>query len=197
MNRRTHTLLPSHRVLRKPTIPSNTEQELHNSKQKQRLNHNQQARDLSNLDLGTTVRIQRLGTRQTWTKARVEERLPHRSYRVKTEDGRILRRNRRHFRATKETFRETAPFENVFEDWQQSPVVYQAETRTETEERDKELHRAEVREEPVYNTCYGRASKPPKRFCDWVYHQGISMHCDSSLILCKIVSIVGTIIFFF
>ena len=46
--------------------------------------------------------------------------------------------NLRHLRATKETFRETAPYENVFEDWQKSPVVDQAETRTETEERDKE-----------------------------------------------------------
>ena len=104
------------RVLLKHAVPSNTEQELHNSKQKQRLNHNQQL-------------ISRLNVPRPWNhlqdttiwyttdmdkfKARVEERLPYRSYRVKMEDGRVLRRNRRHLRVTKETFREAAPYKNL------------------------------------------------------------------------------------
>ena len=42
-----------------------------------------------------------------------------------------------------------SPVWERFEDQQQSPVVDQAETRTEAEERDNELHSLEVSEEPV------------------------------------------------
>ena len=55
------------------------------------------------------------------------------------------------------------PYENVFEDSHQSPVVDQAETQTKAEERQNESHRVEVREGPVNTTRYGRASKLPNR----------------------------------
>ena len=48
---------------------------------------------------------------QTWFKAEIEELADVRSYKVKTEDGRILRRNRRHLCRSREPFYSSQPSE--------------------------------------------------------------------------------------
>ena len=42
--------------------------------------------------------------KKTWTKAQVEKQVDVRSYAVRTEDGRLFQRNRRHLRESKEPF---------------------------------------------------------------------------------------------
>ena len=42
--------------------------------------------------------------KQRWTKEKVEQQVDVRSYAVRTEDGRLFRRNRRHLRQSKEPF---------------------------------------------------------------------------------------------
>ncbi|PFX33017.1 Uncharacterized protein K02A2.6 [Stylophora pistillata] len=42
--------------------------------------------------------------KQRWTKAQVEQQVDVRSYAIRTEDGRLFRRNRRHLRLSKEPF---------------------------------------------------------------------------------------------
>ena len=49
---------------------------------------------------------------QTWFKAEIEELADVRSYRVKTEYGRILRRNRRHLCRSREQFYSSRPSED-------------------------------------------------------------------------------------
>ena len=62
---------------------------------------------------GKTVRLMPLphGKSQTWFKAEIEELADVRSYKVKTEDGRILRRNRRHLCRSREPFYSSQPSE--------------------------------------------------------------------------------------
>ena len=62
---------------------------------------------------GKTVRIMPLphDKGQTWFKAEIEELADVRSYKVKTEDGRILRRNRRHLCRSREPFYSSQPSE--------------------------------------------------------------------------------------
>ena len=48
-----------------------------------------------------------------WVKARVEDQVDIRSYEVRTEDGRLYRRNRRHLRQSKEPFVQTSETSSV------------------------------------------------------------------------------------
>ena len=69
------------------------------------------AKELEELLPGDLVRIQpqpsKLRKRKEWTLARVEGKVNIRSYQVRTEDGRVYRRNRRHLRRTRETTRDS------------------------------------------------------------------------------------------
>ncbi|CAH3041491.1 unnamed protein product, partial [Porites lobata] len=69
--------------------------------------------ELSPLVKGKTVRIMPLphDKSQTWFKAEIEELADVRSYKVKTEDGRILCRNRRHLCRSREPFYSSQPSE--------------------------------------------------------------------------------------
>ena len=68
-------------------------------------------KEFSPLVKGKTVRIMPLphDKGQTWFKAEIEELADVRSYKVKTEDGRILRRNRRHLCRSREPFYSSQP----------------------------------------------------------------------------------------
>ena len=70
-------------------------------------------KELSPLVKGKTVRTMPLphDKSQTWFKAEIEELADVRSYKVKTEDGRILRRNRRHLCRSREPFYSSQPSE--------------------------------------------------------------------------------------
>ena len=68
--------------------------------------YNRGAKELDELHPGDRVHIQpqrsQLGKKKEWTPAKVEEKVDIRSYQVRTEDGRVYRRNRRHLRRTRE-----------------------------------------------------------------------------------------------
>ena len=71
------------------------------AQQTQAFYYNRSAHTKPQLNLNQTVRI-KLNSESDWVKGQVVEILPFRSYNVKTENGRIYRRNRRHIRFSNE-----------------------------------------------------------------------------------------------
>ena len=71
------------------------------TKQAEYYNHN--AKELRKLRNGETVRVKSTHNK-TWEKAQVEQEINIRSYRVRTEDGRQYRRNRKDLKATFDSF---------------------------------------------------------------------------------------------
>ena len=106
--RRTRTQLPTAEVLLKPqtTDTAATRDQILKRKEKQTYHYNQQAKEFPSLLKGETVRVApQPGNRpQKWFKAVVQEQTDVRSYNVRTEDGRMFRRSRRHVRSSKEPF---------------------------------------------------------------------------------------------
>ena len=104
--RRTKTLLPTSNRLLKPKIPEDVDQKIKLQKAKQSLYFNEGAKELQELRPGDIVRIQpkksQVGKQKDWARAKVDGKVDIRSYQVRTEDGRIYRRNRRHLRRTQE-----------------------------------------------------------------------------------------------
>ena len=64
--------------------------------------YNRQSRPLSDLPVGTPVRIQDQGTKEWGTKAFVTDQVGPRSYELTTCDGAVLRRNRQHLKDSAE-----------------------------------------------------------------------------------------------
>ena len=95
----TRTLLPTTSSLLQPEVPKDTLEKLKLRKAKQALYFNVGAKELTELNVGDSVRVKPLHTtkRNTpWAKARVQGKVDVRSYQIRTEDGRVYRRNRRH-----------------------------------------------------------------------------------------------------
>ena len=71
---------------------------------------NQNTKEFKPLQTGEVVRVVRkpFDRDKRWFKARVEGQLDIRSDEVRTEDGRVHRRNRRHLRQSKEPFSSTS-----------------------------------------------------------------------------------------
>ena len=105
--RRTKTLLPTSNHLLKPKIPKEVEDKLTLKKAKQAMYYDRGTKELEELLPGDLVRRHpqqsKLRKRKDWSLARVEGKVDIRSYQVRTEDGRVYRRNRRHLRRTQET----------------------------------------------------------------------------------------------
>ena len=100
--RRTRTLIPTTSELLKPKIVEDVQGKLLRRKQLQAKHYNISAKELPPLSKGEIVRVKPTDRSGRWFKARVEQQVDVRSYEVRTEDGRILRRNRRHLRSSKE-----------------------------------------------------------------------------------------------
>lgn len=101
MSRRTRTLLPTSEKLLKPKLAENVQEGKWKTRTKQAFYYNRNARDLPPLKTGDSVRIQPTSNpKAPWKKATVQEQVNMRSYKVLTEDGSALRRNRRHLKAT-------------------------------------------------------------------------------------------------
>jgi len=105
-SRRTKMLLPTSNRLLKATVPEDIGQKMKLQKAKQSIYYNKGAKELEELRPGDIVRIQprksQMGKSRDWTQARVEGKVDIRSYRIRTEDGRVYRRNRRHLKHTRE-----------------------------------------------------------------------------------------------
>ena len=102
-SRRTRTRLPLAQKLLKPKVSENVQDKLMKRKELQTKYYNVGAKDLASLKVGEVVRIKPFGYSNRWIKARVEGQADIRSYNVRTEDGRLYRRNRKHLRRTAET----------------------------------------------------------------------------------------------
>ena len=102
--RRTKTRLPTSNQLLKPKLLEEVSQKLKLQKAKESLYYNKGAKELEELRPGDIVRLQpstsQTGKKKDWTQARVKGRVDIRSYQVRTEDGRVFRRNRGHLRHT-------------------------------------------------------------------------------------------------
>ena len=102
--RRTKTRLPTSDQLLKPKLLEEVSQKLKLQKAKESLYYNKGAKELEELRPGDIVRLQpstsQTGKKKDWTQARVKGKVDIRSYQVRTEDGRVFRRNRGHLRHT-------------------------------------------------------------------------------------------------
>ena len=100
--RRTRTLIPTTSELLKPKIVEDVPLKLFKRKQLQAKYYNISAKELPPLNNGEVVRVKPTDRSGRWYKARVEKQVDVRSYDVRTEDGQVFRRNRRHLRSSKE-----------------------------------------------------------------------------------------------
>ncbi|XP_023815343.1 uncharacterized protein K02A2.6-like isoform X2 [Oryzias latipes] len=97
LSRRTRTLIPMSDSLLQPKVTKNN-QGLTKNRERQSKYYNRTARDMDNLNPGDSVRVQPFEPHGLWDKARVCKTLGDRSYEVEMDNGRVLRRNRRHLR---------------------------------------------------------------------------------------------------
>ena len=76
--------------------------------------YNQYARDLTNIEPGTTVRV-RIDKEKSWSqKGKVVKKCKQPSaYQVMNEKGNIVRRNRRHLLPTTESFKVTSDYDDL------------------------------------------------------------------------------------
>lgn len=103
MNRQTRTLLPMKSALLQPKVPDNIYQRVSESKSRQAHYYNTGARDLDRFSKGDTVRIKPEHS-NTWDKGIILSNQSDRSYNVLKENGKVIRRNRKHLRHTEEKF---------------------------------------------------------------------------------------------
>ena len=97
---RTRTPLPTSVTLLQPKLPENVAHKLKTQKSKQSEYFNVGAEELGELAVGDRVRIK--PHKATERGAVVEDKVGIRSYLVRTVDGQVYRRDRRHLRKSKE-----------------------------------------------------------------------------------------------
>ena len=104
--RRTRTLIPITSLLLKPKVQEDVKEKLIKQKNKQAKYYNGNTKERPPLQAGEVVRVApKPGERERkWFKARVEDQVNIRFYKVRIEDGKLYRRNRRHLRQSKEPF---------------------------------------------------------------------------------------------
>ena len=113
-SRRTRTSLPMASHLLQPKVISNVHRNLQQSQTKQAFSFNRGAKELQPLKDGDVVRVRPLPGHSKWFKAQVSSQEAPRSYQVRTEDGRVYRRNRSHLNRVPENF-QAMPDEYIVE----------------------------------------------------------------------------------
>ena len=149
--RRTRTLLPTTSSLLKPKVQGDVKEKLIKQKSKQVKYYNRSSKEPPPLQSGQ-VAIVRVAPKQgdrerKWFKACVEEQVDIRLYEVRTEDGKLYRRNHRHLRQSKEPFAQTA---------EASPVVQPQHNQTNTSPTTAEPTRPKATVQPVQNSPVGQ-----------------------------------------
>lgn len=104
--RRTRTLLPTSKELLEPQLVRDVRERKLQRKEAQTRYFNRKVKELLSLTEGDVVRMkpQVSDGKQRWAKAQVQQQVDVRSYAVRTEDGRLFRRNHRHLQQSKEQF---------------------------------------------------------------------------------------------
>ena len=100
--RRTRTLMPTPDSLLMTGRENETRENLVKSKERQKFYYDRHTKEKPSLNKGQTVRVKLDTTQPTWEKGEIESVLPYRSYRVRTQDGSVYRRNRKHVQFSKE-----------------------------------------------------------------------------------------------
>ena len=168
LGRRTKTTLPTHPNLLVPAFPDSSEQ-LGEEKTKQVRRYNKSAKDLPTLQEGDTVMIQPRRSGALWTKAIVVKRLSRRSYRVRTLDGAVYRRNRRQLRLCPEEEREGCEYDFCCLPEEEEPDTEPETTETETEQQSDSEEEDEEQEQDnesnvspnIVTTRAGRTVRKP------------------------------------
>ena len=103
---RTRTLLPTSKELLEPQLVRDVRERKLQRKEVQTRHFNRNVKELPSLTEGDVVHMkpQASDGKQRWAKAQVQQQVDVRSYAVRTEDGRLFQRNRRHLRQSKEQF---------------------------------------------------------------------------------------------
>ena len=138
--KRTRTLLPTAvPELLKPKIPQNTRDKILRRKEIQTSYYDRGSKDLPRLAKGDAVHMAPKPNDRShrWTRAQVEDQVDVRSYAVRTEDGRIYRRNRRHLRKSHE------PYTRVVTDHTPTDVPLPPATEIEENSSDSAPQRPE------------------------------------------------------
>ena len=162
LNRRTRTLLPMSNRLLKPEIPTGVYKSQKANQAKQAFYYDKTAKDLKPLSDGDVVRVKPQDTDKKFIKAKVEKQVDIRSYRVKTEDGREFRRNRKDLHKTPEdynTYGNILPDAPLIQQKQPQttlPTTKQAPTTTTTSTNEPTMTRA------------GRVVRKPSHLKDYV-----------------------------
>ena len=191
--RRTKTRLPTSNQLLKPKLSEEVGQKLQLQKAKESLYYNKGAKELEELRPGDKVRLRpstsQIGKKKDWTQARVEGKVDIRSYQVRTEDGRVYRRNRRHLRHTHEVMPNSDPGTKLLPRPVPRPATANASNdfvpsatpstnvstdprNTTPEQTDKSqtdhpvgtAHSKQASLPPLMTTRCGRVVRPPSRY---------------------------------
>ena len=179
--RRTRTQLPTAEPLLRPQTPApeSTREQILKHKEKQAYYYNHHAKELPPLSKGDVVRIAPNDKHKKWTKGQVEAQVDVRSYRVRTEDGRAYRRNRKHLRDSNELFYPDNALDKEVMSKQASVQEIQTKPPTPPEipspkkpTLDVHLHPAEPPKSPpsrqMKATRCGRIIKTPNYLKDYV-----------------------------
>ncbi|XP_062576513.1 uncharacterized protein K02A2.6-like [Saccostrea cucullata] len=192
--RRTRTRLTLSSKQLKTHNSSGISRKLYKRKGKEASYYNCGTKELQKLHAGDTVRIRPFGREKSWTKAQVRDQVDIRSYEVRTEDGRVYRRNRKHLRLSREPFskedlpRNTSLFPDVNKDNLETSVSTNRDMdRVETPVQstlqarntpivDKSITPAKTCPLPnptsevsgKRHTRSGREIKPPQKYQDFV-----------------------------
>lgn len=93
-------------------------------KRKQKINYDKNAHQLPELEVGDTVRIKPTNRlNKEWEQGQILKKLDFRSYLVKTQKNRTIRRNRRHLRKTIEKFEVKDDEDDHDYDWTPPPAT--------------------------------------------------------------------------
>ena len=177
--RRTRTSLPTTSNLLKPKTPNHVREKIIKKKNKQKIYYNRGTKDLPPLKKGDIVRVHPLPTdnQGRWFKAKVERKADIRSYIVRTEGGQEYRRNRKHLRATKETFEDSVIGEDHTQDnpeeaeerGESGTAPQGMESTTQNNSNQTATPRRPVQTaEPVPLTTSGRQTKLPSHLKDFI-----------------------------
>ncbi|XP_035799241.2 uncharacterized protein K02A2.6-like [Amphiprion ocellaris] len=169
MGRRLKTKLPTSTSLLTPNGSEKVHQQLKENQEKQKLYFDRQTRTLPDLQAGDNARIQR---GETWQPAVVlHKHQQPRSFVVRTPDGRIYRRNRKHLRTTEEsTFPTTNGQDiNTEMDTQMPNCItesFQSQDNDFTEQVNAQGTQTSIYipDANAYKTRSGRAVKVPARY---------------------------------
>ena len=100
MSRRTKTTMPTAEALLKPLTAEGVDDNIKHRRQLTKRHYDQHTKPLPELDIGDSVKLQPLRPKEPWSNGSCLGKVGPRSYLIRTEDGKLCRRNRKFLRTT-------------------------------------------------------------------------------------------------